>query len=204
MAISETKDTLKTLQLLNWLFYVSVSSWYSQNRNGSIITKLLPKSSIQGVRNSTSNKLLHIPRLTKATHVLRVRVREIGLDWLAGTFVGLLTGPKPFISEPFAKYGQEKSKKWSFYCIGLDLLSGSGDDIWDQDFKQVLDTRSLGGPPGPNFKSVALRASLTSSFAPFGRSGRVTHADVSMMHVSMMHVSMMHVSMIHVSMMYVH
>ena len=65
-------------------------------------------------------------------------------------------------------------------------------------------TRSLGGPgPGPNFQPAALRASLTSSFAPFGRSGRVTHADVSMMHVSMMHVSMMHVSMIHVSMMYV-
>ena len=137
MAISETKDTLKTLQLLNWLFYVSVSSWYSQNRNGSIITKLLPKSSIQGVRNSTSNKLLHIPRLTKATHVLRVTVRDLGLDWLAGTFLGLLTGPKPFISEPFAKYGQEKSKKWSFYCIGLDLLSGSGDDIWDQDSQML-------------------------------------------------------------------
>ena len=37
-------------------------------------------------------------------------------------------------------------------------------------------TRSLGGPPGPNFYLVALRAGLTSSFAPFGRSGRVTHA----------------------------
>ena len=30
------------------------------------------------------------------------------------------------------------------------------------------------GPPGPNFQFEALRASLTSSFAPFGRSGRVT------------------------------
>ena len=66
-----------------------------------------------------------------------------------------------------------------------------------------MNTRSIGGPPGPNFLSATLPASLTSSFAPFGRSGRVTHADVSMMHVSMMHVSMMHVSMIHVSMMYV-
>ena len=47
---------------------------------------------------------------------------------------------------------------------------------------------------------MALGASLTPSF---GRSGRVTHADVTMMHVSMMHVSMMHLSMIHVSMMYV-
>ena len=57
---------------------------------------------------------------------------------------------------------------------------------------------------------AALRACLTSSFAPFGRSGRVTHADVSMLHVSMMHISVMHlslilivVSMMHVSMMYV-
>ena len=33
-----------------------------------------------------------------------------------------------------------------------------------------------------------LRAGLTSSFAPFGRSGRVTHAAVSMM-VSIMHIS---------------
>ena len=32
------------------------------------------------------------------------------------------------------------------------------------------------GPPGPNFWLVALRAALTSSFAPFRRSGRVTHA----------------------------
>ena len=32
------------------------------------------------------------------------------------------------------------------------------------------------GPPGPNFQLLALRAGLTSSFAPFGRSGRVTHA----------------------------
>ena len=32
------------------------------------------------------------------------------------------------------------------------------------------------GPPGPNFQLVALRAGLTSSFVPFGHSGRVTHA----------------------------
>ena len=49
---------------------------------------------------------------------------------------------------------------------------------------------------------------LTSSFPPFGRSGRVTHADVSMMHVSMMfvfkvNVSVMLISMMHVSMMFV-
>ena len=31
------------------------------------------------------------------------------------------------------------------------------------------------GPPGPNFWFAALRASLTSSFTPFGRSGRETH-----------------------------
>ena len=47
---------------------------------------------------------------------------------------------------------------------------------------KILDTRSLGGSPSPNFYSAALRASLTSSFAAFGRSGRVTHTDVSMMH----------------------
>ena len=40
----------------------------------------------------------------------------------------------------------------------------------------INQTRSLGGAPGPNFELVALRASLTSSFAPVGRSGRVTHA----------------------------
>ena len=42
----------------------------------------------------------------------------------------------------------------------------------------ICTTRSLGGPPGPNFYLVALRAGLTSSFAPFGCSGRVTHATV--------------------------
>merc|ERR550532_3633958 len=41
---------------------------------------------------------------------------------------------------------------------------------------------------GPSGRLWALRACLTSSFAPFGRSGRVTHAAVSMM-VSIMHVS---------------
>ena len=66
-----------------------------------------------------------------------------------------------------------------------------------------VSTRSSGGPPGLNFQSGALRASLTSSFAPFGRSGRVTHADVSMMLVSMMHVSMIHVSMMYVPMIHV-
>ena len=39
-------------------------------------------------------------------------------------------------------------------------------------------TRSLGALPGPNFQLEALRAGLTSAFAPFGRSGRVTHATV--------------------------
>merc|ERR1712110_1328550 len=41
----------------------------------------------------------------------------------------------------------------------------------------------MGGPSGPQLlvcgpsgRLLALRASLTSSFAPFGRSGRVTHA----------------------------
>ena len=58
------------------------------------------------------------------------------------------------------------------------------------------------GPSGPRLLAGGPSGLLTSSFAPFGRSGRVTHADVSMMHVSMKHVSMMHVSMKHVSMMH--
>ena len=64
---------------------------------------------------------------------------------------------------------------------------------------QIFATRSLGGPSGPDILIcgpsgllLAPRASLTSSFPPFGRSGRVTHADVSMMHVSMMHVYIIH------------
>ena len=70
---------------------------------------------------------------------------------------------------------------------------------------QIFATRSLGGPSGPQLLIcspsgllLAPRASLTSSFPPFGRSGRVTHADVSMMHVYIIHVSMMYVPMIHV------
>ena len=46
---------------------------------------------------------------------------------------------------------------------------------WKQ-IGKIFYTRSFGGPPGPNFWSAALRVSLTSSFAPFGRLGRVTHA----------------------------
>ena len=63
---------------------------------------------------------------------------------------------------------------------------------------QYYKTRS-GGPSG---RLWALWACLTSSFAPFGRSCRVTHADVSMMHVSVMHVSVILIvaSMMHVSM----
>ena len=64
---------------------------------------------------------------------------------------------------------------------------------------QLLDTRSLGG----QLLVCGPLGLLDFVFRAFGRSGRVTHAYVSMMHVSMMHVSMMHVSMIHVSMMYV-
>ena len=173
---------MKALQVLNWLFYMSVSSWYSQNRNGYIIKNLLPKSSIQGVRNSTSNKLLHIPRLTTATHVLRAAVRDLALDWLAGTFLGLLRGRKPFISEPFAKYGQEKSKKWSFYCIGLDLLSGTGDDIWDQDFKQVLDICSFLYKKEAFFRSA--RTSCTTSGWPVDpqeKSGSLIYRQICLM-----------------------
>ena len=59
----------------------------------------------------------------------------------------------------------------------------------------LLETRSLGarllggGPSGL----------LTSSFAPFGRSGRVTHAKLTntSFSTSMMHESMMHISNIH-------
>ena len=57
-------------------------------------------------------------------------------------------------------------------------------------FKKYQKTRSAGALRAPTSSMrpfgplLALRASLTSSFAPFGRSGRVTHADVSMMHVS--------------------
>ena len=58
-------------------------------------------------------------------------------------------------------------------------------------------TRSLGALRAPTSSwwpyGPAL-GRLNSSFAPFERSGRVTHTDVSIMHVSMMHVSMMHVS----------
>ena len=67
-----------------------------------------------------------------------------------------------------------------------------------------ISTLEVRGPPGPNFLSAALWASLTSSFAPFKRSGRVILADV---HLSKMHVSMMHASLIHVSLMrdaYIH
>ena len=80
-------------------------------------------------------------------------------------------------------------------------------------FGNILITRSLGarllggGPSGL----------LTSSFAPFGRSGRVTHTKLTnifvstytaIMHESMRHIcmkdeSMIHVSMMHVSMMHV-
>ena len=41
----------------------------------------------------------------------------------------------------------------------------------------ILNTKSLGTPPEPHFKG--LWACLTSSFTPFGRSGRVTHATVN-------------------------
>ena len=74
------------------------------------------------------------------------------------------------------------------------------------------------GPSGPRLLIGRPSVLLTSSFAPYGRSGRVTHAKLTntsfststpmmhksmiqefMIHVSMMHVSMMHVSMMHVS-----
>ena len=51
-----------------------------------------------------------------------------------------------------------------------------------QYIQQYRQLEVQGGPPGPNFQSAAFRASLTS---PFGHSGRVTHADVSMMHARM-------------------
>ena len=71
--------------------------------------------------------------------------------------------------------------------------------------------RSLGAlwAPTSRWRPFGL---LTSSFAPFGRSGRVTHAKLTnssfststaMMHESMMHISMIHESLIHVSMMHV-
>ena len=61
---------------------------------------------------------------------------------------------------------------------------------------QLLDTRSLGG----QLLVCGPLGLLDFVFRAFGRSGRVTHAYVSMMHVSMMHVSMIHVSLMHVSM----
>ena len=42
----------------------------------------------------------------------------------------------------------------------------------------LLITWSLGAPLGPDVLVAALRACLTSSFTPFGRSGHVTHAMV--------------------------
>ena len=59
---------------------------------------------------------------------------------------------------------------------------------------QLLDTRSLGG----QLLVCGPLGLLDFVFRAFGRSGRVTHAYVSMMHVSMMHVSMIHVSMMYV------
>ena len=41
----------------------------------------------------------------------------------------------------------------------------------------ILSTRSLGGPPGPDFLVAALRACLTPLIALFWRSGRVTHTE---------------------------
>ena len=42
----------------------------------------------------------------------------------------------------------------------------------------IFITRSLGDLPGPDFQVTTLRACLTTSFTPLGRSGRVTHATV--------------------------
>ena len=57
----------------------------------------------------------------------------------------------------------------------------------------------------PSGRLWTLWACLTSSFALFGRTGRVTHAYVSMMHVSLILivVSMVYVSMMNVSTIYV-
>ena len=51
------------------------------------------------------------------------------------------------------------------------------DDVNDDD-DDKYDNQKSRGPPGPDFQAVALRAGVTSSFAPFGPSGRVTHASV--------------------------
>ena len=64
-------------------------------------------------------------------------------------------------------------------------------------FKLLFDTNSL-------LQSLEVLACGPSGLLDFVlRSGRVTHADVPMMHVSMMHVSMVHVSVMHVSVMHV-
>ena len=57
--------------------------------------------------------------------------------------------------------------------------------------KANIDPKKSKGPPGPDFLLAALRASLTSSFVPFGHSGRVTNEDVSIMQVFMIHVFIM-------------
>ena len=65
----------------------------------------------------------------------------------------------------------------TFLCSGQ--VAAMHDLHWTREhdiitFNTFIEYNKFWGPPGPNFLFAALRAPLTSSIGPFGRSGRVT------------------------------